>query len=213
MQSEHVPKFSFQGVDAFFGKIDASAGDNITFRDVTEADFEEIHRAREQRGRKVRLSLYSRPLGTDFPTLVIEAGYSQSWASLRAKGRWWFEASDYAVKIVLLVKMDRSIAQIRIEKWKAMEQPRTRPSRATTRAMAAQVVPSVSPECVQTVDIIRAASVGDHDPRRFLPNSYRVTREWRTSAGTSRNASGLDYSNMKLRFWQTRTGCEVAPAV
>jgi len=117
-----------------------------------------------------------RPLGTDFPTLVIEAGYSQSWASLRAKGRWWFESSDYAVKIVLLMKMDRSTAQIRIEKWKAMEQPRTRPSRAITRAMAAQVVPSVSPECVQTVDIIRAASVGDHDPRRFLPNSYRVTR-------------------------------------
>ncbi|KAK3945269.1 hypothetical protein QBC46DRAFT_403480 [Diplogelasinospora grovesii] len=42
-----------------------------------------------------------RPSPTGWPTLVIEAGYPQSMRKLRQKARWWFEASNFDVKIVL----------------------------------------------------------------------------------------------------------------
>ncbi|CAK7562574.1 MAG: hypothetical protein SEPTF4163_000422 [Sporothrix epigloea] len=37
-----------------------------------------------------------------WPTLVLETGVSQSLESTRAKMRWWFSASDHAVKIVVV---------------------------------------------------------------------------------------------------------------
>lgn len=42
---------------------------------------------------------------TAWPTLVIEAGYSQSTRKLRHKARWWLETSNFGVKIVLLAKL------------------------------------------------------------------------------------------------------------
>jgi len=52
-----------------------------------------------------------------FPTLVIEAGKSQRWASLQGKARLWFEKSHSDVRIVLLVRIDDNSRCIRIEKW------------------------------------------------------------------------------------------------
>ena len=40
----------------------------------------------------------------DYPTLVIESGWSQTWPKLQEKARWWFDKSNGDVKIVLLVK-------------------------------------------------------------------------------------------------------------
>ena len=54
----------------------------------------------------------------EWPTLVIEAGYSQSWASLHTKMRWWFTASKEQVKIVLLAKFEAGHNKIVLEKWK-----------------------------------------------------------------------------------------------
>jgi hypothetical protein len=54
----------------------------------------------------------------DWPTLVIEAGYSQTLnRRLRDQVAWWFRASAHQVKIVLLIKMDpASPGEILIEK-------------------------------------------------------------------------------------------------
>jgi len=41
-----------------------------------------------------------------WPTLVIEAGSSESLGALRDDMRWWFSVSDHQVNIVLLVKFD-----------------------------------------------------------------------------------------------------------
>lgn len=72
-----------------------------------------------------------------WPTLVIEAGYSQSLTSLRMRKDWWFSASDHQVKIVLLVKFGhQDRPEILIEKWE--EEPRDdRPGATTTRFAAA----------------------------------------------------------------------------
>ncbi|KAK3357659.1 hypothetical protein B0T25DRAFT_165687 [Lasiosphaeria hispida] len=65
-----------------------------------------------------------------WPTLVIEAGDSQSLEALREGMEWWFEASNYQVKIVLLAKLDRPRRRILLEKWVA--RPRLQTRSATT---------------------------------------------------------------------------------
>jgi hypothetical protein len=82
-----------------------------------------------------------------FPTVVIEAGYTRSWNSLQQKARWWFAASHFDVKIVILVKFDHG--RITIEKWKAVEavlQP------GTLRTQAQANVPAQA-TCIQSIHI------------------------------------------------------------
>ena len=98
-----------------------------------------------------------------FPTLVIEARYSQSWHSLRTKAQWWFNASHYDVKIVLLTKLDQSSRQIQIEKWKSDPSVSSQP-RYTTRA---QVARARTPGCVQTVVIGLADGLEKADPTSY----------------------------------------------
>ncbi|KAK0724871.1 hypothetical protein B0H67DRAFT_569018, partial [Lasiosphaeris hirsuta] len=64
-----------------------------------------------------------------WPTLVIEAGVSQTLAQLRI-GMWqWFSMSNHEVKIVLLAKFDGTT--ILLEKWE--EEIVVRPGATTTR--------------------------------------------------------------------------------
>ena len=66
---------------------------------------------------------HGRLLVNGFPTVVIEAGYTQSLGSLQQKARWWFAASHFNVKIVILAKVYQSRGgRITIEKWKAVPQ-------------------------------------------------------------------------------------------
>jgi hypothetical protein len=58
-----------------------------------------------------------------WPTLVIEAGDSQSLDQLQADMRWWFWASEHDVKIVLLTKYDRRDRTIILERWEEDLQP------------------------------------------------------------------------------------------
>ncbi|KAK7408560.1 hypothetical protein QQX98_009265 [Neonectria punicea] len=100
--------------------------------------------------------------GNAWPTLAIEAGYSQTLPGLRKKMRWWFAASDHQVKIVLLVKFQRERdTRIIIEKHiEAAAQ--IRPGATTTRAAA-----QLQPTCTQVITITE-------DPSN--PLSYNVTR-------------------------------------
>ena len=54
---------------------------------------------------------------SDWPTLILEVGWSQSLPSLRQTMRWWFDASQHAVKIVILMKIRAETNSIMIEKW------------------------------------------------------------------------------------------------
>lgn len=132
------------------------------------------NRKAQGEGDSSRKPISQRPLEGDFPTLVIEAGYTQTWPSLRQKAKWWFGASSYGVKIMLLIKLSQQSTEITIEMWKADQIPVTRPGRVTTRALAAQSQPVFSPVCVQTIKITRAPGVSRGDQRRFSPSSYRV---------------------------------------
>jgi hypothetical protein len=110
-----------------------------------------------------------RPNEHQYPTLVIEAGWSQTLQKLREKARWWFDKSNIDVKIVLLVKSYPGRNHIRIEKWK-LAQATSHQGATTTRAAA-----TMTPQCVHVVEIARAAGINDTHPNRFDPASYVVT--------------------------------------
>lgn len=65
----------------------------------------------------------ARPNDRDWPTVVIEGGYSQTLEQLRRKMRWWFWASKSKVKIVLLASFENPWGRpgpedkIIVEKW------------------------------------------------------------------------------------------------
>ncbi|CAK7241575.1 MAG: hypothetical protein STHCBS139747_003038 [Sporothrix thermara] len=82
-----------------------------------------------------------------WPTLVIEAGVSQSLASLHAKMHWWFSASNHAVKIVLLAKVSPASRSILVEKYNK-DVLQTRQGATNTRNM-----PGPAPELRQTIAI------------------------------------------------------------
>ncbi|KIN07404.1 hypothetical protein OIDMADRAFT_99569 [Oidiodendron maius Zn] len=67
-----------------------------------------------------------------WPTLVIEAGHSESLPELRADMRWWFSTSNHDVKIVILAKFDGGQSSIILEKWEEEERV-PRQGAATTR--------------------------------------------------------------------------------
>jgi hypothetical protein len=63
-----------------------------------------------------------------WPTLMIEAGYSESMVRLREDMYWWFSASDHQVKIVLLAKFyhEGQRKRIVLEKWVETAERETR---------------------------------------------------------------------------------------
>ncbi|KAH6640269.1 hypothetical protein F5144DRAFT_589785 [Chaetomium tenue] len=70
-----------------------------------------------------------------WPTLVIEAGYSETLANLRLDMQRWFSMSNHEVKIVLLAKFDGT--NIILEKWEEEDpEPVLRQSITITRNTA-----------------------------------------------------------------------------
>jgi hypothetical protein len=98
-----------------------------------------------------------RTLSDHWPTLVVEAGFSQSLAQLQLVMRWWFRASDHQVKIVLLSKLNRLRDAIILQRWE--EAPFPRPGATTTRQAA-----TLQPLLRQEITITRDTS---SDPPSF----------------------------------------------
>lgn len=97
--------------------------------------------------------------GQAFPTLVIEAGYSQSLPSLRQKAHWWFDISNHDVKIVILAKLHLRQREITLERWEERQRG-ARAGATTTRHASAWVA-----SCHQTITITESSA---------NPQEYRV---------------------------------------
>lgn len=54
---------------------------------------------------------------SDWPTLVIETGFTESLRRLREDARWWFHNSLGQVRIVLIICINRRQHKAIIEKW------------------------------------------------------------------------------------------------
>jgi hypothetical protein len=77
-----------------------------------------------------------RPYDTDWPTIVLESGWSESLARLRIDAHNWLEKSKGDVKIVLLISISRTTRTMIIEKWENRPVPANRPA---TRSNATQI--------------------------------------------------------------------------
>jgi hypothetical protein len=87
-----------------------------------------------------------------WPTLVIEGGYSQTLAALHHKMRWWFSASNHAVQIVILIKLDMALGTITIQRYQE-EPARTRQGATNTRYTT-----TLQPFLMQEIRITRTAT-------------------------------------------------------
>lgn len=99
-----------------------------------------------------------------WPTLVIEAGDSESLPALRHDIRWWFDKSHHDVNIVLLAKFDHCRHEILVERWEE-ERLTSRPGATTTRALARS---PLEPLLQQAITIARDTTTN--------PASYNVAR-------------------------------------
>jgi hypothetical protein len=90
---------------------------------------------------------------TDWPTLVVEAGLSETLPQLRRDARWWLENSRVStgkVRIVILFSIQRQPKQIILEQW---EMVRTQP--LVTRSARSE-----RPQCVHAITITPTAAQG-----------------------------------------------------
>jgi hypothetical protein len=58
-----------------------------------------------------------RPNETDWPTIVIESGVSESLRRLRFDASWWLTESGGDVKIVIIISIQQEKSRLQIEKW------------------------------------------------------------------------------------------------
>lgn len=100
-----------------------------------------------------------------WPTVVFEAGYSQSEESLRAKMAWWFQASNHDVKIVVLAKAFPQTFEkrLKIEQWLERSAEVVRSGATATRRSTAAAGVALQPTCVQTINISWAGLVPFHE--------------------------------------------------
>lgn len=106
-----------------------------------------------------------------WPTLVIEAGDSESLSALRDDMKWWFLASDHDVKIVLLTKFDHRNQRIIIERWE--EKSQNRQGATDTRRVTSGN--TLQPVLQQTIGITRdAATDSYHITSGVLVLSFRL---------------------------------------
>src|SRR5205807_7946171 len=68
----------------------------------------------------------SRPLITDWPTVVVECGVSESYSHLVNDSHWWLENSQGHVKVVVLLKVSVAMTRIRLEQWEMVTRPNPR---------------------------------------------------------------------------------------
>jgi hypothetical protein len=104
-----------------------------------------------------------------WPTLVIEAGVSETMRQLRLDMRRWFNMSKHEVKIVLLAKFDGT--KILLEKWE--EEMQARPGATTTR----HALQHPEPVLKQSITITRnttADTISYHVTSGALVLSFRL---------------------------------------
>jgi len=86
--------------------------------------------------------LSMRPREADWPTIVIEAGWSESLSKLQLDAGFWLEDSGGDVKIVLLISIGRGqrAGTMIIEKWENRPVPANRPAtRSNTTQTPTQI--------------------------------------------------------------------------
>ena len=90
----------------------------------------------------------SREKETDWPSIIFEAGYSESIQHLRSSARWWLENSQGEVKIAVIISIHPADKRLHIEKWGLASPDQGRPATRGTQ------VQTLIPTQMQEVTIL-----------------------------------------------------------
>ncbi|KAG0124359.1 hypothetical protein HOY82DRAFT_634233 [Tuber indicum] len=110
-------------------KIDSFPGLVDTWAPLGSGGFK-AHGRRKKQGDEA-IKPVTRSLETDWPSLVIEVGYSESLQMLRFDGEWWLKYSAGETKMVIIIKIKRNPNAIRLECWEMYRDPARRVTRST----------------------------------------------------------------------------------
>jgi hypothetical protein len=92
-----------------------------------------------------------RPNKTDWPTIVFEAGLSESLRRLRLDAKWWLIESGGDVKTVIIMSVKPAQSMIHIEKWELAPVAGSRPN---TRAFSTLNIPPPPPQMPTQIQVI-----------------------------------------------------------
>ncbi|KAG0133094.1 hypothetical protein HOY82DRAFT_605166 [Tuber indicum] len=101
----------------------------------------------------------------EFPSLVLEVGYSQTMRALRCDARWWLLNSNMRTKMVLIMKLSRNPVLLEIESWIMIPNP---PRRVTRNR------PLFIPVCDQYIGIDSIGTVVIDPPGNCLTIPYQT---------------------------------------
>lgn len=91
----------------------------------------------------------TRPRADSWPVFIIETGNPESFAQLRTDARWWLESSDGQVRMMILIKVNKTDHTIQILKYIPIPHPTTYSLRSQPAVMlsyAANVFQDVTDE-------------------------------------------------------------------
>ena len=133
----------------------------------------------------------TRVLGTDWPSIVIEVGVSESLSQLRTDAHFWLTQSGGQTRIVILLAVKKATRVMKMERWE--HTPRTRPAR--------RLSPRYNPTKMQALTLrangqisggpllIPASKVYDTLPPGLGPNDFTFT--------------GQDLAQFIQEYWAT----------
>lgn len=98
--------------------ITAMGANKRSLLSVGSARFEAPHSSKE--GDSSFIPKPRNPM-TDWPSIVFEAGISESLPRLRIDAGWWLDSSNGDVKTVILIAVKRSAPSIILERWERVE--------------------------------------------------------------------------------------------
>ena len=102
----------------------------------------------------------SRVLATDWPSLMIEAGYSETLQQLRLDAKIWLIHSVGRTKIVIIIKIAADRNSLDVERWELVPNTQTRITRST---------PPLVPVVVQAFQIQRNGTVHPANSQLVIP--------------------------------------------
>ena len=102
----------------------------------------------------------SRVLATDWPSLMIEVGYSESLRHLRLDAKIWLIHSAGRTKIVIIIRIGADRNSFDFERWELVPNTQTRITRST---------PPLVPEVVQAFQIQRNGTVHPANSQLIIP--------------------------------------------
>ena len=102
----------------------------------------------------------SRVLATDWPSLMIEAGYSETLRQLRLDAKIWLIHSAGRTKIVIIIKIGADRHSFDVERWELVPNTQTRITRST---------PPLVPEVVQAFQIRGNGTVHPANSQLIIP--------------------------------------------